>query len=134
MNSDPAMKAAAELAAKFLEYGNILTGFCIAQTLFFAYALGKQDGGLRDRLLAAWSTIKGLIWVAGFLYVGLIIGCGAVEYQLRGAAGHGWTVQKWSLVAVGGRVVVTACMTFLGLLALKHNPPDTSKTSDQGFR
>ncbi len=101
-----------DLAARFARYGDILTGFGVAQTMVYLFALGKETG-FSDKVIYWQTAINWGVIGSGILYQIIIFLLASFEFKLRKKGCQDPMVYKLSASVYFARALILVSSTFL---------------------
>lgn len=108
-----------DLAKKFWDLGNYVTGFASAHMLVFLFAINTQHRFL-ELAKSKWELISTLIFLFNIVvYVGSVVYCYRAEQALRSAANHPEIVHSYSKEAALYRTLWIVALTVLAIVSIK---------------
>jgi hypothetical protein len=126
MSSESA-SALVDFAKDLAKYGNIIVGFAVAQALFLAYALGKQDELGENILKKRSSSVKQATFVMNGCYALSIVFFGLGEMRFRAAAHQPHMILSTTIAIIGARLLTLALAFAIAYTALRstESPPNS---------
>lgn len=116
-----------EVLGQIAKYADLLTGFAVAQTLAYIYALGKEEK-FRERVQLWRNMVLLGIVVSGAAYQVFIIFLAVIEGILRDRAGQsGLVIVTMLAIAIGRMAIIGSCTVLTVFVTRKTGMKDAGE-------